>query len=31
MNWFRRLREAPVPCALIAVNLLVFAIMAGAS
>jgi rhomboid protease GluP len=31
MNWFRRLREAPVTCALIAANLLVYAIMALAS
>jgi rhomboid protease GluP len=31
LNWFRRLREAPVTSALIAVNLLVYAIMAVAS
>jgi rhomboid protease GluP len=31
MNWFRRLREAPVTCVLIAANLLVYAIMAVAS
>ena len=31
MNWFRRLRDAPVTSALIAVNLLVYAIMAVVS
>jgi rhomboid protease GluP len=31
MNWFRRLREAPITCALIAANLLVYAIMAVTS
>jgi rhomboid protease GluP len=31
MKWFLRLREAPVTCALIAANLLVYAVMAVAS
>jgi rhomboid protease GluP len=31
LNWFRRLRDAPVTSALIAVNVLVYAIMAGVS
>ncbi|HEX3901505.1 MAG TPA: rhomboid family intramembrane serine protease [Polyangia bacterium] len=31
MNWFRRLREAPVTSALIVANLLVYAVMAGLS
>ena len=31
MKWFLRLREAPVTCALIAVNLAVYLIMVVAS